>query len=360
MTKETPFGFPDAPEPAGIQFQTDEVPRGRGRTSKRTSGNISSGTTSRSLSRSRSRAESVARDEEMLRWTILQRDPSMRLAFFNSATNNNNMRRHSMSSSTVNLAAKKNESHNNNDDDNSSQTSNEYPFDDDDISDEEQVSDIETEADVEEDFQFELGNKVLPNYNIDINTVLESGKKWIRSYEADVKGHEKENIDLAVDDEGYARAIEGYTKGNGGNSKTGNNYILYSDLSSESTYCLAYLIGALVKNGDTIYILHHEGTNKKIPTKQLQDNVFRIKRHVLHLFDAASCVIDDIDAVIISLIHPYPKHFLTEMIHGLDPLLLIYSLKVVLSSLQNFISNVPTLVVRKKLKKTKKKTALDA
>ncbi|CCH61230.1 hypothetical protein TBLA_0E01740 [Henningerozyma blattae CBS 6284] len=360
------------PEGTGtaVQFDSEQIENDRGRSKKRFKDKTNtsrSATGGSSISRSRSRASSRVRDEEFLKWTVLRKDPSMRLILINGSDDKKNgSKDRGRSKNRENGDDNDPLSANNNDDDDNNDKEDELDADNEsnlnlqqikdalslenEISDEEQVSDIENEAELDEEFQFEQGNKILPNFCTYINLTLEGGKKWIRNYESQVKGKENEGINLIKLDNGYARAIEGYSKGKGC-SADGKSYLLYSDLSSESTYALAYLIGSIIKNGDMIYLVHWEGNNKKIPEKQLSDNVFRMRRHVLHLLDAASTIIDDAEIMMVSLTHPYPKHFLNELIHGLDISMLCCSLTMILSGLQNFVSSIPMLIVRKKLKK---------
>ena len=144
------------------------------------------------------------------------------------------------------------------------------------------------------------------------------------------------------------------TKGAGAEAGNQRSFILYTDPSSESTYALTYLMGAAVNQGDTVYIVHWE-PSKPTDDSQMFANVARIRKHVMHLFDCVAGVLDDLDVVVLSLTHPYPKHLLNEMIHGLKPVALCCSLSVILSTLQNFVCSVPILAVRKKLKRAKRK-----
>ena len=122
-------------------------------------------------------------------------------------------------------------------------------------------------------------------------------------------------------------------------------------------YALAYILPALVNNGDTLYIVHWEGNSKHGDKDKMIANVARLRKHAMHLTDCISAVIDDLDLVILSVTHPYPKHFLNEMIYGLKPKALCCSLSVVLSpsGLQHYVCSIPMLVIRKKLKRLRRK-----
>ena len=234
-------------------------------------------------------------------------------------------------------------------------------------SDEEQVSDIENDVEIDEAFNYDLGMKVLPNFCSSINDILDTAKPWIAKYEESIKGKENDNVEIGRLDGGYLRAMQLLTKGKGAYLNTestatptpaGRCYILYTDLSSESTYALTYTMGAVINNGDTLYVVHSENSNIFDEPLMLK-NVGRIRKHVMHMFDCISAVVDDVDVVALSLTHPYPKHLLNEMIHGLKPVALCVPLSIMLSSLQNFVCSVPTLVIRKKLKRAKRKGITD-
>ncbi|CAG60019.1 uncharacterized protein GVI51_H06545 [Nakaseomyces glabratus] len=320
--------------PTEIQFDS-EIGRGRSR-DKRTGGN---GAGRLSLSRSRSRASSRVREEEFLKWTVLRRDPSMRLT-------------------TLKKNKKSGSGTGGDDDDDDDEDDDDEDDDDEEESDEERVSDIENDAEIDEEFHFDLGTKVLPNFSTSINDVLENSKPWIQKYLSTLDMEkERAGVNFETLEGGYSRALELVRKGKGAEAhpETSKNYILCTDLSSESTYALTYVMGSLVSNGDTLYIVHWDGDSTTSTKDSFIDNALRVKKHVRHLMDCVSVIVDDLDVVIISLTHPYPKHLLNEMIHGLKPVTLACSLSLILSSLQNFVCSVPTLVIRKKLKRSRKK-----
>ncbi|EDO17885.1 hypothetical protein Kpol_1043p76 [Vanderwaltozyma polyspora DSM 70294] len=335
---------------SGVQFDSAQIENDRGR-SKRRNGEFRNGSGA-SLSRSRSRANSRVRDEEFLKWTVLRRDPSMRLRTIRKKNQQG-------------LNKKKHGAEEDDDEEEDEEEEEEEEDDDDDeISDEEQVSDIENENDIDEDITFDLGTKVLPNYCMSINDIMESSKKWISDYLSRPENLRNDNVHIEKMEGGFVKAMELISKKEDSSTsisssgKEGDSYILYTDLTSESTYALAYVLGALVNNGDTLYVVHWEGNNTHgVTDTRIYDNIFRIRKHVMHLLDCSSAVIDRIDILLISLTHPYPKHLLNEMIHGLKPKTLCCSLSVVLSpsGLQNYVSSIPMLVIRKKLKRPRKK-----
>ncbi|QHS73869.1 Imp21p [Saccharomyces paradoxus] len=316
--------------PTTVEFDSEQMERGhreRGR-SKKKRGERDSNVSSLSRSRSRASSRSRVREEEFLKWTVLRQDPSMRLR-------------------VVDVDSEEEGEGNDDDDDDGDDMDEEE-------SDEEQVSDIENDLEIDEEFHYDLGMKVLPNFCTSINEVLESSKAWIAKYEISIRGHENEGVSLEQLEGGYVRAIQLLTKGSGAESGNQRSFILYTDLSGESTYALTYLMGAAVNQGDTVYIVHWE-PSKPTDDSQMFTNVARIRKHVMHLFDCVAGVLDDLDVVVLSLTHPYPKHLLNEMIHGLKPVALCCSLSVILSTLQNFVCSVPILAVRKKLKRAKRK-----
>ncbi|AJR49099.1 CDA_G0025630.mRNA.1.CDS.1 [Saccharomyces cerevisiae] len=318
--------------PTTVEFDSEQMERGhreRGR-SKKKRGERDSNVSSLSRSRSRASSRSRVREEEFLKWTVLRQDPSMRLR-------------------VVDVDSEEEGEGNNEDDDDGDGDDM-----DEEESDEEQVSDIENDLEIDEEFHYDLGMKVLPNFCTSINEVLDSSKPWIAKYEISIRGHENEGVSLEQLDGGYVRAMQLLTKGAGAEAGNQRSFILYTDLSSESTYALTYLMGAAVNQGDTVYIVHWE-PSKPTDDSQMFANVARIRKHVMHLFDCVAGVLDDLDVVVLSLTHPYPKHLLNEMIHGLKPVALCCSLSVILSTLQNFVCSVPILAVRKKLKRAKRK-----
>ncbi|CCE63113.1 hypothetical protein TPHA_0E00160 [Tetrapisispora phaffii CBS 4417] len=381
-------------ESSGVKFDSEQIENDRGRTRSRNNREDSSGTgnsfsyssNNNSKSRSRSRASSMVRDEEFLKWTVLRKDPSMRLKF--RRANDGAHRDHS------------NEDLEDDDDEY-------FDEDDDEISDEEQVSDLENELEID-DFTFDLGMKVLPNYCISINEVLERSKPWKSAYNEDlVKNKIDPNANVLINEleGGFVKAMELISKNNkydddidsgsgsfssnselnkqdsehhastsatiassntnnttssSGSSDSGDSFILYTDLSSESTYALTYVMGTLVKNNDTLYIVHWEGSttsNNDAMKKKMTSNLQKIRENVMYLNDCNNSIIDRLDVVVISMTHPYPKHFLNEMIYGLKPKSLICSLNIMLSpsGLQNYVCSIPVLVIRKKLKRTRRR-----
>lgn len=351
---------------AGVQFDAEQIERGRSRIKKRgaeanangarTVGSLSrsrsrSRSFSRSRSRSRSRNSSIIRDEEFLKWTVLRQDPSMRLS--NLAYENNDSEDEEEDDDLITNGDRAVTEQDDDDDDDDDDDEEEE-------SDEEQVSDIENDAEIDEKFNYDLGMKVLPNFCVSINEVLESAKPWIAKYEESIRGKEKEGIEFQQLNGGYLRAYQLLTKGKGSSSNNGDSYILYTDISSESVYALTYLMGTMVNNGDTVYIVHWDSDKKDfVSDSDLLENMNHMRKHVMHMFDCISALIDDIDVVIMSLTHPYPKHLLSEMINGLQPVALVCSLSMILSGLHNFVCSVPTFVIRKKLKRAKKKGIFD-
>ncbi|QLL34838.1 hypothetical protein HG536_0H02130 [Torulaspora globosa] len=307
----------------GVQFDSEQLARGRSRTKMRNGPGLNAST---SRSRSRSRVSSIIAEEEFLKWTVLRRDPSMRLQPSQE------------DASTSELG---------------SDASDEEDSGDEELSDEEQVTDVDNDVDIDEEFDYDQGMKVLPNFVVSLNEVLESSRPWIRQYVAANQGRETEGVQETSLAGGYRRAIELVSKGKG--STTTRSYILCADLTSESNYALTYVMGSLIGNGDTLYIVHWDNQHLSSAATALSENVASIKKHVMYMFDCVGAVIEDLDVVVLSLQHPFPKQLLTEMIYALQPIALCCSLSMILSSLQNFVCSVPTLVIRKKLKRSKKK-----
>lgn len=325
----------------GVQFDSEQLKRGRSRTKMR---NGSSATSYLSLSRSRSgsRASSRIRQEEFLKWTVLRRDPSMRLKLSDTKAK---VDQHEADVSDSGDSDASDDDHDTEEEEDSTYQ--------DDVSDEEQVTDADNDIEIDAEFHYDLGMKVLPNFVVSLNDVLDSNKQWVQKYEESIKGHENDGVQTATLLGGYTKSMQKLTKGKG--STNDRSYILCADLTTESQYALTYVMGSVVCNGDTLYIIHWDNQTHYDVESKLLDNVARIRKHVMHMFDCVSAVIDDLDVIILSLQHPYPKHLLNEMIYGLKPVALCCSLSMILTSLQNFVCSVPTLIIRKKLKRIKKK-----
>lgn len=263
--------------------------------------------------------------EEFLKWTVLRRDPSMRL--------------HSGTSGSG--------------DDSSSDSEDSSLMEE--VSDEEQVSDVENDLEIDEQMQYDMGTRVLPNYAMNIGEVLETAKSWISENETQESSQKvQQGGEYTSLPGGYSRAVQLLSRGRG--ATTSRNYILCADLTTESQYALAYVIGALVNSGETLYLVHWDGKNNVGSSRErLLRNVAALRQQVLHKLDCAAAALVDFDVVILSLTHPYPKHLLSEMIYALKPVTLCCSLSLVLTTLRNFVCSVPTLVIRKKLKRSKRK-----
>lgn len=324
-----------------IQFDSDQIERGRGRIKIHTGQHPSTAGGRGSRSRSRaSSSHSNVREEEYLKWTVLRQDPSVRLKI------------HKRGESGGTGDAEGDDAAANDESDSDSDFDTEE-------SEEEQVSDVENDASIDEEFHYDLSMRVLPNFFESINNVIESAKNWTRTYEADHGPVANDTANLSYEelDQGYRRAMELVSKGSGATNK--RSCILYVDLTLESAYALTYVMGAVVNNGETLYIVHWESNAAGASRESLAQNVAKFKLQVLYLFDCIGATIDDLDVVILSLTHPYPKHLLSEMTYGLKPLALCCSLSTILSSLQNYVCSVPTLVIRKKLKRSRRKGIMD-
>lgn len=393
-------GTPATPT-GGVQFDSEQIQRGRSRIKRRSdfvaknsendsnggSGNSSRSTSrsfSRSRSRSRSRTASRIRDEEFLKWTVLRQDPSMRLHNYKMKYSHEGKKKDEEDEDDEDEDEEESGRNDEDEDDEDDEDEDDEDEDDEDDdeeeeeeSDEEQVSDIENDTSINEQFNYDLGTKVLPNFCISINEVLESSKAWIAKYETEPHDKQDDDINITNLDGGYIRGVLTLTKphppkaeGEQGEEAStqpdeqvkpnNDSYILYVDWTSESIYAITYVLGTLVKNGDTVYIVHwHSDRKDFVSDADITKNIVKLRNTVLHLFDCVSATIDSMDVVILSLTHPYPKHLLNEMINGLQPIALCCSLSMTLSGLQNFVCSVPTFIIRKKLKRTKKKGIFD-
>lgn len=311
--------------------------RGRSRNKTRELNSISGTSANRSKSRSASRAS--LGEKMVLKWTILNRDPSERLHLLHKGSNLDE------------LNDKEPEDFDEEDED-----------EDDEVSDEEQISDVENEVEIDKHLDYDLGMKALPNFVISINQVLDSMKPWISKMKSD--DPQNRDIELTELQDGVHRAVCYLSKA----SKTepalnekSNTYILYldqmDDSFAEKIYALVYAFGGVLSNGDTLYIINQCDDD----TNDMKTQITRICDHVDFLFDATNGAgtLDNVDVVICSIYHPYPKQLLTELSHSLQPTALIVPLQTVLSILQNFVTSVPMLVIRKKLKRARRKGIYD-
>ncbi|KAM3162362.1 IMP2'-like protein [Lachancea thermotolerans] len=309
--------LPSKAETAGrdnIRILESEVPsrseRGRSREKKGSSANTAVQHRSRTSSRLRGDVGSY------LKWTVLQHDPSERLL----------------------LGTKE-----------GAETSD----DDEDVSDEEQVSDVENEIDIDAALGYDLGARVLPNFTSSLWDVVQKQKPWVAKYNKSVEGKDS-GVKLEELQGGYARAIK-IVHGKpqqGAEAREGRSYIIYLDLTPESFYALLYVFGAVLASNDTLYVVH---ISQRVPNEQLRANVERLEAEAAYLLDASSAALNAVNVVLLSVSHPYPKHLLNELVIALKPMALCVPLSLVLSSLQNYVCPIPTVVIRRKLKRSKKK-----
>lgn len=319
---------------------TIEEPEQRGRSRNKLSDVTStSNITSACSSKSRSASRVSINEQDFLKWTILSRDPSERL--------------HQENKKVIS------------------------DYEEEQVSNEEQISDIEHDYEIDSELDYDLPTHVLPNFSTSIQHVLDSSKLWIEEYNKSISlQEENKKVSITSLTDGYIRALQYISHDNTNNSiinssHTNNHnpshtYIAYlddvMDSPGEKLYSLTYTFGTIAKNGDTIYVINQSTSFKKLGTSNtniLLAALVKIREHVMFLLDCCNGVIDKLDVVILSLHHPWPKHLLNETIEYLKPSLLITPLQVTLTTLQNFVCNVPTLVIRKKLKRTKKKSIYD-
>ncbi|QGN15736.1 sugar utilization regulatory protein IMP2 [Kluyveromyces marxianus] len=328
--------------------------RGRSRSKNRDPGATSNRSLSnRSLSRSLSRVS--IKEQAHLKWTILNRDPSERL--------------HKHYKNNKNDISKEEEEDDDDDEDDEQE-----------LSDEEQVSDVDNEIEIDEHLEYDLGSKVLPNFVTSITKVLDTMKPWLAKNAESKKTADKRDIKMEEIQNGIYRALYFMSKSTENQNddlkdetseqsvckseesqKPNHTFVLYLDQMDESfgekIYTLIYTFGSVLNNGDTLYIINQCDDDKNDMLTQLN----RICDHVEYLFESTNGVgtLDNVDVVICSMYHPYPKQLLTEMAFSLQATTIIVPLQTVLSSLQNFITSVPMLVVRKKLKRSKRRGITD-
>ncbi|SCV02571.1 LAMI_0H00694g1_1 [Lachancea mirantina] len=311
-----------------VQIVESEFPsrgeRGRTREKRSTAGGVYSRSGSGNTSRGSSRASSRIKVESdaHLKWTLLRRDPSERLQ---------------------------------GDDDDKSQEEGEE------ASDEELVSDVENDADIDETLDYDLGSRVLPNYTVNLFSLVSSRPAWLAAYN---KEQAPDKHEVRVDDmgSGYLRAADIFHSQKSDDTEdsskrdSGSRYIAFVDLTTESMYSVGYVVGSVLSSNDTLYVLHHSGTGT---ADQLRANVGQLRANVAFALDAAAASLENIKVVILSVTHPYSKHLLNELILAIEPISLCVPLSLVLSKLQSYVCPVPTLVIRRKLRRSKRRGITD-
>lgn len=359
--------LPSRAEQAGgdnVRIVESELPdrRERGRSREKL------GTPRSGVSRSRSRTGSRLRvdSDTHLRWTVLRHDPSERL--HESGVSHTSGRSADRADDQLEDGELE------------------------DLSDEEQVSDVDDDVDIDAAMDYDQGSRVLPNFTTSIWKVLEAEKAWVASFEHERPGHGERSDTLhcgpvRVDDlpGGYARAAQVVSSGShtqgpapgtdpdtdpvpapranaadadsaAAASPTGARYVLYLDLTSESFYAFVYTVGSVLCAGDTLYVVH---SAPSAAHDQLRANLARLRSSAAYLLDCAGAVLERVHIVLLSVSHPYQKHLLNELVVALQPTALCVPLSLVLSSLQNYVCPVPTIVIRRKLKRSKKKGIYD-
>ncbi|AET39095.1 Imp21p Ecym_4011 [Eremothecium cymbalariae DBVPG len=350
--------------PMGVTIKIEEPPEQRGRSRNKQSDATSSFSTSRSRTKLRSLSRVSIAEHELLRWTILRHDPSERL------------HRDSHAGTAARFG------------DISPQTTTVVPAGaaagiaediEDVLSDEEQISDVENDYEVDAALDYDLGARVLPNFATSIQQTLDSQATWLAAYRRDIDPQqEKKKVQVDVL-ENCKRAIQHIAKralspapagaaGQAGHAPLAGSaaahecpqkkaFLLYlEDLNtshSEKLYALTYTFGAVLANRDTLYIV------VQCDAADVEAHLVKVREQVAFLLDATSAALDHLDIIILTLHHPYPRHLLTEISEAFQPSALIIPLQIATGSLAGYVSFVPTLVVRKKLKRSRRKGIYD-
>lgn len=316
------------PSNIGVTIKIEEPTEQRGRLRNKNNDSL---TYSCNRSKTKSRSISCARviDQECLKWTILNRDPSERLHKQAPIIGGN------------------------------SQVSDDENDDEEElISDEEVISDVDNNYDLDAELDYNLGARVLPNFASSIQQVVDSQPTWLAAHRADPLAP-RAKPDISVVNDSCKRAIahiahHSSSLSGGVSPKTFLCYL--EDLNSSSAeklYALTYTFGAVLASNDTFYIIIQCDAN------DVEAHLERVYEQVYFLLDCTSASLDHLDIVIVALHHQYPRHFLTEMIEAFQPAGLIVPLQIATDSLNNYVTFVPTLVVRKKLKRTKRRGICD-
>ncbi|AMD23016.1 HHR247Wp [Eremothecium sinecaudum] len=314
-----PIHAPDRSPPSeapalNVTIKIEEPPEQRGRSRNKLS-NARSYSSSRSRTKSRSLGRPPLSEHENLKWTILAHDPSERL--------------HQRSALTTSFAMDE----------------------EDPVSDEEQISDTDLDADLD----YDLGARVLPNFAKSIQHVLDSQPAWLAAHRASIS---PQNSPLEVNtlNGTCKRAIKHIAHHRGSpppKESPGRSFLVYlEDLSfssAEKLYALTYTFGAVIANYDTLYIL------VQCDQDDVENHMSRVNEQVEFLLDCTSGVLDYLDVIIVTLHHQYPRHLLTEMIEAFRTVGVVVPLQIATGSLAGYVSSVPTLVVRKKLRRARRR-----
>ncbi|ONH70105.1 Sugar utilization regulatory protein IMP2 [Cyberlindnera fabianii] len=130
-----------------------------------------------------------------------------------------------------------------------------------------------------------------------------------------------------------------------------NCIIVYNDGSVESMITLQYVIGAMVKSGDVLYVIHTAGSE----FNDLNYYKRQCERIASDCENYLSLVHDKgfkLHVVIESSYRKFLKHFLNQLVKYLDPMFFAISSNTLLTNkeLKNYVTPCPFMVMKKKPK----------
>jgi hypothetical protein len=129
-----------------------------------------------------------------------------------------------------------------------------------------------------------------------------------------------------------------------------DSYVIYLDTSPDSLNALQYTIGSVVKSGDVLYVVNSVDN---------EDSIEYFKKQCIKLTQLVTTYLELIDTmeeftlhvVLETAHHKYPKHLVNELIKVLKPNLFIVGHRILLNELSNYMTDIPILVIKKKVRR---------
>lgn len=148
-------------------------------------------------------------------------------------------------------------------------------------------------------------------------------------------------------------------------AKRTRQYLIAVDLSPQAKYAIEWAIGTVVRDGDTVRIVHvldlDDKEDRRSEAQQaeqrgasMDDILVDLKRFLMRTKLEVRCEVEVIH-------HVAPKHLITEIIDTMDPTLVVIGSRglgnmtgILLGSFSNYIinkSSAPVMVARKRLRR---------
>lgn len=155
-------------------------------------------------------------------------------------------------------------------------------------------------------------------------------------------------------------------------SRRTRSYLVSVDLSPQAKYALEWTIGTVIRDGDTVRIVHAldlaEREEKGTAQQMREDRQASLEDICVdvNLFLRRTKLSVNIEIEVMH--HPNPKHLITEIIDTTNPTMVIIGSRgrsnmsgIMLGSFSNYIvnkSSVPVMVARKRLRRGSKKRSI--